>query len=176
MLDLEPQVPPHPPHQGPRFSHLHRKARGPPKATVTPKAAATPKSSGAHPMPPSYRGPKDRHNTTKTPDNTIRSLEDCWHSRRMDEAGSDQEHEPVQEEAKDDDSTIVPSPAFSPSGVPQTLWKPSKRSREQIRSPFLDSVRSITTSWLPSMRGFHVVLARRRWIRFGRPVTNWQRL
>ena len=81
----------------------------------------------------------------------------------MDEAGSDHEPEPVQEEAKDDDATIVPSPAFSPSGAPDQdfadLWKPSRRSREQIRYPFSMSVKSITTRWLPSMRGFHTALA-----------------
>ena len=92
----------------------------PPKSTVTPKAAATPKSLGAHPTPPSYRRPKDRHSTTEAPDNTIRSLEDCWLSRQTEEAGSDQEQEPEpgQEEARDDDATIVPSPDFSPTGVP----------------------------------------------------------
>ena len=51
----------------------------------------------------------------------IRSLEDCWHPRNPEEAGSDQEQEherePVQEEARDDEATIVPSPDFSPTGV-----------------------------------------------------------
>ena len=65
--------------------------------------------------PPSYRRPKDRHSTTEAPDNTIRSLEDCWHSRPTEEA---EEQEPAQEEARDDDATIVPSPDFSPTGVP----------------------------------------------------------
>ena len=174
MRDLEPRVPPRPPRQGPRFTHLHRKATGPPRPPSHRKPRLHLRAQGPIQRRLLTAGPRivtapQRYQTTQ-------SGISSWHSRRMDEAGSDQEHEPVQEEAKDDDSTIVPSPGFSPSGVPQTLWKPSKRSREQIRSPFLDSVRSITTSWLPSMRGFHVVLARRRWIRFGRPVTNWQRL
>ena len=51
----------------------------------------------------------------------IRSLEDCWHPRNPEEAGSDQEHEqehePVLEEARDDEATIVPSPDFSPTDV-----------------------------------------------------------
>ena len=49
----------------------------------------------------------------------IRSLEDCWHPRNTEEGGSDQEqeHEPVQEEARDDEATIVPSPDFSPTGA-----------------------------------------------------------
>ena len=75
------------------------KSNRPPKSTVTPKAAR----------------PIQRHHLTA--DSTVRSLEDCWHSHRMDEAGSDQEHEPAQDEAKDDDATIVPSPDFSPTGV-----------------------------------------------------------
>ena len=61
------------------------------------------------------------HNTSEVPDTMIRSLEDCWHPRNPVEAGSDQEQEheqePVQEEARDDEATIVPSPDFSPTGV-----------------------------------------------------------
>ena len=149
-----------------------------PKSTVTPKAAATPKSSGANPTPPSYRRPKDRQSTTETPDSTIRSLEDCWHSRRMDEAGSDQEQEPAQDEAKDDDATIGSFPALTlhqqvcPTRTSPTLRKLFKRSREQIRYPFLMSVKSIITSWLPSLHGFHIESARRRCLRFEQPATN----
>ena len=140
---------------------------------MTPKAAATPKSSGSNPTPPSYRR---RHSTTETPDSTVRSLEHCWHSRRMDEAGSDQEHEPAQDEAKDDDPQSFPALTFHQqvcrTRISQTLWKPSKRSREQIRYPFSMSAKSIITSWPPPMHGFHIESARRRCLRFERPVTN----
>ena len=98
-----------------------------PKGIATPKATNTPKASGTHPTPHSYRRPKDRHTaTTEAPDTAIRSLEDCWNTRRMEEAGSDQEPEPVQEEARDDDATVVPpcyeSPGFSPSGAPDQAY------------------------------------------------------
>ena len=80
-------------------------------------------------------------------------------------------------------TTVTPKAALTPKGsganptpTSQTLWKPSRRSREQIRYLSSMSVKSITTRWLPSMRGFRTALARRRCLRFGQPVTNWQRL
>ena len=50
----------------------------------------------------------------------IRGLEDCWRPRNPDEVGLDQEqeheHEPVQEEARDD-ATIAAGPDFSPTDL-----------------------------------------------------------
>ena len=50
----------------------------------------------------------------------------------MDEAGSDQEQEPAQEEAKDDDATIVPSPDLSPTGVPDQDFADPVQTFERI--------------------------------------------
>ena len=143
LKSARPGAPSPAPSTAPRTVHTPPpKSNRAPKSTVTPKAAATPKSSGANPTPPSYRRPKDRQSTTETPDSTIRSLEDCWHSRRMDEAGSDQEQEPAQDEAKDDDATIVPSPDLSPTGVPdQDFADPLETVQTFERTdqvPFLD--------------------------------------
>ena len=144
--------------------------------------SGTPGATTSATPPPSYRRPKDRHNTTTTevPDNTIRSLEDCWQSRRMEEAGSDQELEPVQEEARDDDAQVSPV-LISRHQVSRirhslTLWRQCRHLKEQIRYLFLMSVNLTTTRWPPSMHGFLIALARRRCPRFGQPVMNCPQL
>ena len=73
VRDPEPQVPPHPPHQGSR-SHTSAEKQPAPKATVTPKAALTLKSSGANPTPLSYRRPKDRMIVTASQRHRITQL------------------------------------------------------------------------------------------------------
>ena len=153
-----------------------------PKGIATPKATNTPKASGTHPTPHSYRRPKDRHTaTTEAPDTAIRSLEDCWNTRRMEEAGSDQEPEPVPGRSKGGRchgcSSMLRKPWFlaircSGSGI----CGPLQAFDRTDQVPFLDEGKVTTTRWPLSMRGSLIALAKRRCLRPGQPVMNCQRL
>ena len=91
-----------------------RTPRGSVAACLTPHTGQGSQASGGNPTPPSYRRPKDRHQTVEEKEATARSLADYWKARPAEAVPDDFELVEEEPEGNDDLATVPGSPDLHP--------------------------------------------------------------